>query len=402
MNIVCGIPNSAVGGEMATLMVEEDGKSGLLTRGLPLAIAVIAITCAHYFTTTSIPEIHDVLQRLYYVPIIFAAFWYGWRGGLVCSGIISVLYVGHIYFHWGGHPWTHNLEKTLEIVLYNVIAVVTGCLSQGLINERKRYQAAAEELKESLAALKEQTRALLEAEEQLQRANRLSALGELSAGMAHEIRNPLASIKGSAEILADKFKPQDKEYEFAQIMVKEVERLNRVITEFLDFARPKPTEVQECSLDEVLKSVLVLTQKEMERNRVRLVARMDSHLPHVRVDPEPMKQVFLNLIINAIQAMPKGGELRVSTAVENGRIVCSIGDTGAGIPERIRHKIFDPFFTTKPRGTGLGLSIAHKIVHRVGGEIRFESKENEGTVFHLILPLEAGASHGRKDYSIGG
>jgi signal transduction histidine kinase len=370
-------------------------------RILSLIIAVVAITCAHYFITTRIPEIHDILQRLYYVPIIFAAFWYGWRGGLVCSVIISILYVGHIYFHWGGHPWTHNLEKTLEIILYNVIAVVTGILSQGLINERKRYQAAAEELKESYAALKEQTGALLEAEEQLQRANRLSALGELSAGMAHEIRNPLASIKGSAEILADKFKPQDKEYEFAQIMIKEVERLNRVITEFLDFARPKPAEVQECSLDELLKSVLLLTQKEMERNRVGLVARLDGNLPRVRVDPEPMKQVFLNLIINAIQAMPKGGELRVSTAVEDGKIVCSIGDTGTGIPERIRQRIFDPFFTTKPRGTGLGLSIVHKIVHRLGGEIQLESQENEGTVFRVIIPAEAGGGHGRKDYSIG-
>jgi signal transduction histidine kinase len=114
-----------------------------------------------------------------------------------------------------------------------------------------------------------------------------------------------------------------------------------------------------------------------------------------------MKQVFLNLIINAIQAMPKGGELRVSTAVEDGKIVCSIGDTGTGIPERIRQRIFDPFFTTKPRGTGLGLSIVHKIVHRLGGEIQLESQENEGTVFRVIIPAEAGGGHGRKDYSIG-
>jgi len=372
------------------------------TRIVPLAVSVIAITCAHYLTTTRIPEIHDILQRLYYVPIIFAAFWYGWRGGLVCSAIISVLYVFHIYHHWGGHPWTHNLEKTLEIVLYNVIAVVTGYLSQGLIAERGRYQAVAEELKESYAALKEQTQALLQAEEQLQRANRLSALGELSAGMAHEVRNPLASIKGAAEILADRFKPQDKEYEFAQIMIKEVERLNRVITDFLNFARPKPAEVQECSVDELLQSVLALTRKEMERNRVGLVARLAGDLPRVRVDPEPMKQVFLNLIINAIQAMPKGGELRVSTGVEGGKIVCSIADTGAGIPERIRARIFDPFFTTKPRGTGLGLAIAHKIMRRLGGEIRFDSRENEGTAFHVVIPVDVGGVHGRKDYSIGG
>ncbi len=373
-----------------------------LTRILPIALAVGGITGAHYSTTTDIPEIHDVLQRLYYVPIIFASFWYGWRWGLLCSGIVSVLYVPHIYFHWGGHPLTMNLEKTLEIILYNVIALVTGLLSQGLINERKRYQAVAEELEESMHALKEQTQALLEAEEQLRRADRLSALGELSAGIAHEIRNPLASIKGAAEILADRVRPQDKEYEFAQIMLREAERLNGVITEFLEFARPKRPEVQECSLDELLKSVLLLTQKEMERNRIGLEARLDGGLPRVRVDPEQLKQVFLNLIINAIQAMPKGGRLRVSTALDQGRIACAVGDTGTGIPARIRHRIFDPFFTTKPRGTGLGLSIVQKIVRGLGGELQFDSREHEGTTFRVLIPLNTGDEHGRKDYSIGG
>ena len=172
---------------------------------------------------------------------------------------------------------------------------------------------AIEERDESYDKLKHQAEILVQAEEQLRRADRLSALGKLSAGIAHEVRNPLASIKGTAEILSEKFKPGDKEYEFVEILIKEVNRLDAVVVGFLDFAKPKPPELKSSKINDVILSVLKLTEHQMSRSRINLKTRLGDSLPSVYVDPEQMKQVFLNLIINAVQAMPDGGVLEVES-----------------------------------------------------------------------------------------
>ena len=341
-----------------------------------LVLFIIFISLSHYITSTEhkYHGLHEIYRRLYYIPIILSAFWFGLKGGITCAIVVSLFYLPHVIYQWGGSFLTDDLPKTLEIVLYNIVGLVTGFLSQRQMN--------------ATAKLRRQADVLAQAEEQLRHADRLSALGKLSAGIAHEVRTPLASIKGTAEIISDKFKPEDKEYEFAKILIKEVDRLDTVVAEFLDFARAKPPELKLSNINDIIRSVLKLTEHEIARSKVSLKTRFEKNLPSILVDPEQMKQVFLNLIINAIQAMPNGGIIEIESSQNKSDIVCKFSDTGIGISEEQQEKLFTPFFTSKERGTGLGLAIVHGILEGHKGKIRFTTKENQGTIFTISLPIE--------------
>jgi len=364
------------------------------TPGSPWRVALIAgaiasVSLLHYSTSTAHPYhgFHAVYDRLYYLPIVLAAFWYGFKGGVVCAVVISLAYIPHVALQWGGKFLTDNLHMTLEIVLYNVIGAVTGFLAQRLMNARTRYQRAAEELEKSYSLLQQQSDMLRQREEELRRADRLSALGELSAGLAHEIRNPLASIKGTAEIISDRFKPHEREHEFTQILIKEVNRLNTVLAEFLDFARPRAPRLVPSDLNGTVESVLLLTERQMREHGIAVEKRLAHGLPPIQVDPEQIKQVLLNLILNAVDAMPMGGTLTVETTATNDAVACRLSDTGKGIKREDMTKVFNPFFTTKPAGTGLGLSIAHRILEGHKGRIEVFSREGRGATFTITLPV---------------
>jgi len=349
---------------------------------------VLGITALHYLTTVQKAHFHDIYRRLYYVPIVLGGLWFALRGGLGTAIFVSILYAPHVVFQWGHNP-TAAPEQYLEIFLYNVIGFLTGFLSQREQEQKTRFQKAAERLEESYGKLRAQADLILEIEEQLRRADRLSALGELAAGMAHEIRNPLGSIRGTAEILRDGIDPADKRHEFAGILIKEVDRLNRVVRDFLDFARPAPVERGRVDLNEALREILALIGPQALNGGVR-VELTAGELPPVPGDREQLKQAFLNLVLNALQAMPAGGTLAVSTAPVEGRVEVRFTDTGQGIPPEKLEKIFNPFFTTRQEGTGLGLAITHRIVQGHGGRIEVTSRIGEGTTFTVIIPLGEG------------
>ncbi len=355
-----------------------------------LTCFIVCISLSHYITGTEhkYHGLHEIYRRLYYVPIILSAFWFGLKGGIFCAVIVSFFYLPHVIFQWGGNFLTDDLPRTLEIVLYYIIGFVTGFLSQRQMNSARRLKKTIKELDESYDKLKQQTRKLVQTEEQLRCADRLSALGKLSAGIAHEVRNPLASIKGTAEIFSDKFKPGDKEYEFAKILIKEVNRLDKVVAEFLDFARPKPPELMLTNINDIIQSVLKLTEHQISRSKINLNIQFAEDLPSLNIDPEQMKQVFLNLVINAVQAMPYGGVLKIGSYQEESDIVCDFSDTGMGISKEQQENLFTPFFTSKENGTGLGLAIAYKIVENHKGKIKFTTQENQGTTFTIRLPIE--------------
>ena len=340
-----------------------------------LVLFIIGVSIFHYITGTThkYHGLHEIYRRLYYVPIILSAFWFGLKGGISCAIVVSFFYLPHVIFQWGGSFFTNDLPKTLEIVLYHIIGFVTGFLSQEQMN--------------ATAKLKHQTEVLAQAEEQLRRADRLSALGKLSAGIAHEVRNPLASIKGTAEILSDKFKPGDKEYEFVEIMIKEVNRLDAVVVGFLDFAKPKLPELKSSNINDIILSVLKLTEHQIARSGINLKTHLEDSLPSIHVDPEQMKQVFLNLIINAVHAMPDGGTLGVDSRVDGPKILCVFSDTGSGISEDQQKNLFTPFNTSKKKGTGLGLAIVYRILEGHKGEIDFTTEGNKGTCFTISLPI---------------
>ncbi len=350
-----------------------------------LVVLVAVITALHYLTAIRMAQYHDIYRRLYYIPIVLGGIWYTLRGGLGTSIAISILFAPHVVFQWGHYP-SADPEQYLEILLYNVIGFLTGFLAERERIQKERHQRAAQRLEESYAKLRSQADMILEIEEQLRRADRLSALGELSAGMAHEIRNPLGSIRGTAEILQEGIDPADKRYEFTRILIKEVDRLNRVVQDFLRFARPAPVERGRFDVNETLREILLLTRQQAVRNGVAAELQA-GELPPVAGDREQLKQAFLNLVLNALQAMPGGGKLTVATALRDGRAAITIADTGQGIPPENLERIFNPFFTTRQEGTGLGLAITHRIIQGHGGRIDVESRPGEGTTFTLLLPL---------------
>jgi signal transduction histidine kinase len=366
-------------------------KGTTLIRILSLALAILGISLSHYFTPLHLPMLHDILQRLYYIPIILAGFWFGLRGGLFSSIVVSVMYVPHVLFQWGGHS-SLELGMFLEIVLYNVVGGITGLLSQREEMRREELNKTARGLEESYQKLQGQADLIIRIEEQLRRAERLSALGELSAVLAHEIRNPLGSIRGTAEILQDVFRPGDRHYEFLEILLKEADRLNRVVEDFLGLARPVEVERGTCDCVAELRELVSLVASDAAARGVRLELT-SADLPLIRGDREKLRQAFLNLIMNGLQATGRGGSLTLSATLlpasdeRSSAIELLFVDTGEGIDAERLPRIFEPFFTTKQGGTGLGLAITQKIIESHGGTVSAFSEPGRGTVFTVRLPV---------------
>jgi signal transduction histidine kinase len=356
-----------------------------------LAIAIIAISLLHYLTPLHLHYLHDIFQRLYYLPIILAAIWFGLRGGLACSMAVSIAYAPHILFQWGGHL-TLELEKYLEIVLYNIVGSVTGLLSQRERERSVELQKTADGLEHSYKKLQAQSEQIIAIEENLRRAERLSTLGEMAAVLAHEIRNPLGSIRGTAEILRDDFQPDDPKYEFIDIQIRETERLNRVVEDFLRMARPLPVEMVRCSVQSELETVALLVANDARGRKVSLVLEPPVSDMVVKGNGEKLRQAFLNIVINSLQATPGGGSLTISSSVcREGEAagMCEIRfcDSGVGIDDAAMARIFEPFYTTKPDGTGLGLAITRKIIEGHGGTLQVESTVGKGTTVLVRLPV---------------
>jgi PAS domain S-box-containing protein len=230
-------------------------------------------------------------------------------------------------------------------------------------------------------------REIRELQEKVRRSERLAALGRLASGVAHEIRNPLSSIKGFAQYFRDKFETGSEDKSYADIMIQEVERLNRVITQLLDFGRPKELRLDLHPLSQILEHPLQLIQGDLNKRGIKLI---ESPFPveEIKVDSDQITQALLNIFLNAMESMERGGELRVEVVkkLERGGVEIWISDSGLGITQGNLSKIFDPFFSTKKKGTGLGLAITANIIEAHGGEILVESREGKGTTFKIFLP----------------
>lgn len=369
-----------------------------MTRGLYFRVAllltfIVGISLLHYLTPLSRPALHDIYQRLYYLPIILAAFWFGFRGGILSALFVCLVYAPHILFQWGNHL-SMGMEKYLELVLYNVVGGITGLLSEREQQKNIELQRTAQILEESNDRLQKQSEFIIEIEDQLRRAERLSTIGELSASLAHEIRNPLGSIRGTVEILKDDVCQEERKSEFFEILLKESDRLNRVVEDFLGLARPRPSIIGSCDVLEELENVLTLVSAEARNRKVHLDLKTDS-IPVILGDREKLRQAFLNLILNGLQATPPGGSvvIKVVSAVKDETsdrtVAIEFVDTGKGIPREEIDRIFEPFFTTKEDGTGLGLATTRRIVEKHGGRIEVESEPGHGAAFRVFLPVHA-------------
>ncbi len=223
-------------------------------------------------------------------------------------------------------------------------------------------------------------------EVEIQQKEKWAAIGELSSNIAHEIRNPLASLKGSIQMLRENSIPENYKDRLMEIALQEMDRLNRIITDFLMYSRPAPPELQKFDIHGLLDDTIdLLTNTEQDERHVRIKKEYSGSIP-VNADPQKMRQVFWNLGLNALEAMSEGGELLISTQNEDTRVEIRFKDTGSGIEDNTIKKIFYPFFTTKEQGTGLGLAIAYRVVEEHGGSIIVESVPGIGTTFRVILP----------------
>ncbi len=313
-----------------------------------LLAMILFVAFLHYLTGSEKSPYYGIICRLYYLPIVLAGIWFKLKGGIASALLVSVIFAPHAMFQWGVVP-TISLQQYFEVLLFNLTGLVTGILASKLQFERLKTEKSLKDLSESYAKLREQADLIMDIEDQLRQADRLTALGELSAGMAHEIRNPLGSIRGTAEILRDAMPANDRHAEFAAILVDEVDRLNRVVEDFLSFARPGSGEQKSCQISIVLKDILQFCRQQAKKNRVR-IHWQEQKLPSVIGDENQFKQVFLNLILNALQAMDQGGDLWIETQVTDcGHVLIHFKDSGPGIPEDDLDKVFNPFLRPKQR-----------------------------------------------------
>ena len=241
---------------------------------------------------------------------------------------------------------------------------------------------------------------------EVERARHLASLGRLAAGVAHEVRNPLSSLKGFAQFLRSRFRPGSDEERYSDIMIEEVERLDRVVQELLDFARPVTPRRELASANMIVGEALSLVSEDAGFRDVEIAQALESDLPQIIVDQFQVKQILLNLLLNAIEAMDGGGTLSVTTATLPGddpSVRVSVTDTGRGLDAEEIDKLFEPFYTTKQKGTGLGLTIVSRLVEQNGGHIVVSSVRGEGTEFSITFPAApgGGAPSGNVDESSG-
>lgn len=345
-----------------------------------IATAVAAIGLLHYATPLDRLHWHEVLQHLYFFPVVYAALTFGWVGGFATGLLVGLVQTPHILSTWGPMH-SHAIGQIMDIP----VLCAAGTLA-GILVERERKQSS--ELAKTTKQLSDVYQQLQHNFDQMKRAERLYAVGQLAAGLAHEIRNPLASIAGASGILQRNANLEETHLKVLAVIDKECQRLTRLLSNFLDFARPRPPRHQNVDIEGVLQSVMDLATHSAGTKKIVLRTEAAPDLPQIDCDPEMLKQLLLNLVINAIQATPDEGVVSLTAALQNGKMRIRVIDEGAGIPPETRDRIFDPFFTTKEGGTGLGLSVAHQIVEQHGGVLTAEANAEKGMTFTALLPLK--------------
>lgn len=347
-------------------------------------IGLASILISH---TGDISGLNSSYYPIYYLPVMTAAMYFGPWGTLFWTAIASAAYLSYLI------PALYEFELTgealgelaLRIIFFFLVAMIVNRFVMVYREENRRYQALAENLTRANEELKK-------AQEEARRAERLAALGQLSAGLAHEIRNPLGVIKGSAEILSQKLASSDAlAQELSSYIYTEVNRLSALVTRFLDFARPSRLELNPVDMPSLLERALKSIAEKITAGNINVRRDYASGLPPVMADEQLCDQVFTNLLSNACEAMgEKGGELKVRIFPRDSgfrhEVMVEIEDSGPGIPADLREQIFNPFFTTKKTGVGLGLAIVTKIVDAHGGAVHVKSEPGRGACFQVSLP----------------
>lgn len=345
-----------------------------------IAASVVAISGLHYLTSTHTILVHEVLSRLYYVPIVIAAIRYGTQGGLAISLLSSALYLPHIVLAWSGWP-VFEVDQYGEIVLFNIVGAVTGIMADRLRSERNRYRRASEELEIAYGQLKTSTDERLKAE-------RMATVGRVAAGMAHEIRTPLGAILGCFEILSTDCPPDHPKHEFLAILKKEIARVESVVAAFLEFAQPAVPQLQSVDLNDVARgAVSVVTPTLTERTAGRIDVELSSHSVPITVDAHQLQRALIDLLLVGSSLAPQGS-MKLSTARQNS--TARIRLVAEGVVQGLPRDLFEPFGVGDiPHG--LTLPLVRRLIENQGGEVTATSHDRR-IEFAIDLPTSNSAA----------
>jgi two-component system NtrC family sensor kinase len=269
--------------------------------------------------------------------------------------------------------------------------LIEGDLSASFIYDENGKEIASvgifKDLRERLGIERE----LREMQQALLQSEKLAAMGRLTSQIAHELNNPIYGIMNTLELLKTEIPPESKRRRILELSLSETQRLAEMLRNMLSFSKPEEEKRRPIKINGLVEGILLVMEKQMRESNIKVETYFDDTLPEVMASTNQMRQVMLNLLKNAKEAMPKGGILTVRTSREDRKVMVAIQDTGVGIPEEIRDKIFEAFFTTKQKvkGVGLGLSVCYGIIKDHGGEIRVESEVDKGTIFTILLPVSS-------------
>jgi two-component system sensor histidine kinase HydH len=333
----------------------------------------------------------DGITSSYYwlvlLPVMSAATSLGLIGLVAATTIACGSYLSFLLYLKPGQfiPEDQRQELILRLAAFPIAGYLTYELLQANRDAARKAEAAVDQLAEA-------NRNLQEAEAAMRRSERLAALGQLSAGLAHELRNPLGTMKASAEMLAKQVEPGNEvAREMAGFISSEVDRTNSLVTRFLDFARPLALRLEQTDLGQMIDRAVADVEKHVPPLDVVIYKNYSPEIPPFYLDGQLMERVLYNLLLNAAQASRPGGSITVKTRQVDGAVEIAVIDRGAGIEPKHLENIFNPFFTTKSNGVGLGLAIVSKIVDEHGGKIAVESEPGSGSVFRVLLPFRESA-----------
>ncbi|MCC6856948.1 MAG: hypothetical protein IT158_00230 [Bryobacterales bacterium] len=342
-----------------------------------LTLGILLLAAAHWLAPRAGKLYHNIIYHLDFIPIVAAGMLFGWRGGVLAGLSVAALQIPLIWMVWRNDA-AYLTDQLGEMAVDGMAGVAVGLLADRSRRQRANLEATKQELEKVNTELQQNI-------EQLRRAERMYAVAQLSASLAHEIRNPLAGISGAAGILKRGQAGAENMRECLEIIERESQRLKKLLTSFLEFARPRVPRFQPTDLSAVIDSVIALACHSPGNAAVRFRREIEETLPEVECDSEQLKQVLLNLVINAIQA--GGGAVEMRAFARDGAAYVSVRDHGGGIPPEHQERIFEPFFTTKENGTGLGLAVASKIVEQHGGELLSENQPGRGLTMTVKLPI---------------
>ncbi len=388
--------NSA--GRLVAWLSDERRPRGVRSPHCWIIVALMAfLTLVYYIDQTPLVSlapfshsfftgVHDLHRTLFFIPIVYAAMVFGVWGSLITSfTFLCVVLPRALLFS----PYTDPLVRA---ALFVILAAFIGTLVAMQLSRIEGERRARAALDKAYKELSQYDKRLRENQEQLIQAEKLTSLGQMAASIAHEVNNPLAGVLVYTQLLAKKLNSgtftKEGALESLAKMETELIRSSRLIRNLLDFARQSPPALREVNANEVLGRALELAAHSAQLQNIQVSKELASSLPNIMADFDQLQQVSLNLIMNALQAMPKGGRLTLRTSADDNQLKIEVQDTGQGISKENMHKLFTPFFTTKEKGkgVGLGLAVAYGIIQRHKGRIEVQSKEGEGTTFTIYLP----------------